>query len=70
MFKGVVYFKSQQVEQKHFVYLQNVKGIHSDAQAVKDPYYILPTPDFTSSLISSFTQQDLALLYPATQKTF
>lgn len=66
MFEGVVNLTRLQVKQRYVVYLQNVKGVSSDAQAVKDAQYILPTPDFRGALISPFRQQALALLDPAT----
>lgn len=47
------------------VYLQNVEGVRSDAQSVKDAHYFLPTPDFTGSLIAPLRHQALALLDPA-----
>lgn len=47
-------------------HLQYIKGSISDAQAMKDAQYILPTPDFTGALISPFRHQALAVLDPAT----
>lgn len=57
--------KSLQVKERYFVYLQNVKGVDSDAQAVKDGQYIFPTPDFRGALKSPFRHQALAFLDPA-----
>lgn len=51
------------------MYLQNAEGVSSDAQSMKDAQYILPTPDFTGTLISPFRHQALALLDPATPWT-
>lgn len=57
------------VRQSYLSYLQNAKGSSSDAQGVKDAYYILPAPDFRGTLIFPFRHQALTLLDPATPWT-